>query len=445
MTKPSPLLGSTVATATVLLVLAAPAAHAVLPAAPGCSDRPGPLTVEEQRLPLAMPQEILRRSGFDRFAARFTAVLSTLSRRAAARALVAMEGRRLWRLAVARAQGRTPADGLPRADDRPLYWARLALTAALRQWQPRFPLSAAERAGLIASLYRASRGHDSIGFPAGPGVRRILVTGFDPFLLDDDIRHSNPSGSAALALDGTVLDTPAGPARVEAAMFPVLWRPFAQGMVEDTLLPYLLAGPRRADMVVTVSQGRPARFDLERWNGRWHTFIDNDGETRHATIPIRAGVPTVLPPPEFVPTTLPYLPIVAGNPGPFPIFDQTAVTEIPAGGTAPALAPDGPTPGSIARAGGGGSYLSNEIAYRTTLLRDAVGADIPAGHLHVPVLDFGPGNVTDLTDPVFEQNRLAILDQTRAILAVAAATPAGAGPGGWPAGARHRGRAGSAR
>jgi pyrrolidone-carboxylate peptidase len=423
MAKPAPLLGSAVAAAAVVLVLAVPAAHAAPPVTRGWFDRSAPLTAEEQRLPQAVPREILRRSGFDRFAARFSAVLCGLPRRAAARALVAVEGRLLWRFAVARAQGRTAADGLPRADDRPLYWARLELTAALRQWQPRFALSPAERADLIASLDRSSRGQDTIGFPAGEGVRRVLVTGFDPFRLDDDIRHSNPSGSTALALDGAVLDTPSGPARVETAMFPVLWQPFEQGMLEHALLPHLLPGPRMADVVVTVSQGRPARFDLERWNGRWHTSTDNDRQSRESPIPIPAGTPTVLPAPEFVPTTLPYQRIVPANPGPFPLFDQTAVLEIPAGDTAPVLAPDGPTPGSLARAGGGGSFLSNEIAYRTTLLRDAVAADIPAGHLHVPVLDFGPGNATDPTDPVLEQNRLTILDQTRAILAIAAGSP----------------------
>jgi pyrrolidone-carboxylate peptidase len=411
----------TTAVAAVLLVLAAPAAHAVPPARSGLSDQSGRLSVEEQRLPLAAPREILQRSGFDRFAARFSAMLCGLPRRAAARALVAAEGRLLWRFAVARAQGRTPADGLPRADDRPLYWARLELTAVLRRWQPRFALSDAERARLIASLDRSSRGQDSIGFPTDRGMRRILVTGFDPFLLDDDIRHSNPSGSNALALAGTVVATAAGPARIETAMFPVLWAPFERGIVETTLLPHLLPGPGKADMLVTVSQGRPARFDLERWNGRRHALIDNDRESRDAAIPIPAGVPTVLPAPEFVPSTLPYRQIVAGSSGPFPVFDQTAVMEIPAGARAPVLAPDGPTPGSLALAGGGGRYLSNEVAYRATLLRDAVGADIPAGHLHLPALDFGLSNATGLTDPAFERNRLAILNQTRAILAVAAA------------------------
>ena len=86
------------------------------------------------------------------------------------------------------------------------------------------------------------------------------------------------------------------------------------------------------------------------------------------------------------------------------------------------VSPGGPTPGSVARAGGGGDYLSNEIAYRTTLLRDALAADVACGHVHTPVLRFAEGNTTELTDPVFVQNRADIITQVRAILTVAAGT-----------------------
>jgi len=76
----------------------------------------------------------------------------------------------------------------------------------------------------------------------------------------------------------------------------------------------------------------------------------------------------------------------------------------------------------VARAGGGGSYLSNESAYRTTLLRDAVGAKIPGGHIHTPVLLFAPDNTSEVTDPVQVQNRIDIRAQVRAILTVIAGT-----------------------
>ncbi|MFD1048179.1 hypothetical protein ACFQ1S_22880 [Kibdelosporangium lantanae] len=43
-----------------------------------CFDRTAAVTVSEQRLNLAVPQELLRRSGFDRFAPRFERVLCSV-------------------------------------------------------------------------------------------------------------------------------------------------------------------------------------------------------------------------------------------------------------------------------------------------------------------------------------------------------------------------------
>jgi pyrrolidone-carboxylate peptidase len=403
-------------------VLAVPAVPAAA-AAPACFDPSAPLLVEEQRLtgpdsqPARVPAELLDRSGFDRFAPAFRRVLCSLRSRHAAEHVVRVSGSVLWKAAVARVQGRGPAGGdLSRDDDRPLYWARLHLTRALRQWTPQFSLSAPQRDALIWSLERSSRGQRDIEFRAG--AKRILMSGFDPFTLDSDIRRSNPSGASALHLDGTTVQTPSGPARVEAVVFPVLWTPFEKGMVEQTFLPHL----RRIDAFTTVSQGRPDRFDLERWNGRWHTGADNNRETRASVIPIPPGVPTVEPAPEFVGSTLPFDALLAAPTGRFPVRLNTAVTEIPAGGTVPVVNPNGPTPGSVARAGGGGSYLSNESSYRTTLLRDAVRARIPGGHIHTPVLQFGPDNTGAVTDPVFIQNRIDIRDQVQALVTRLAGT-----------------------
>ncbi|WFB09746.1 pyroglutamyl peptidase [Streptomyces sp. LX-29] len=385
-------------------------------------------TVEERRLDRDAVREILRRSGFDDVAPGFARALERVRSADEAERVAARHGARLWQRAVDRAQGRGPAGGeLSRDDDRPLYWARLGMTRALGEWRPAFPLGEARRAGLSAALERASRGQDSVTLPVGHRVKRIVLTGFDPFQLDDDIRRSNPSGAAALALDGTTVQTAAGPARVEAAVFPVRWGDFAEGTVERTLLPHFRSGPRRADLFLTVSQGRPGRFDLERTNGAWRGgYPDNLDVSARGTVPIPAGVPTPAPQPQWTSTTLPYRQLVDAATGPFPVRDNTAVTEIPAGGADPVGRPDGPTPGSTARAGGGGDYLSNEIAYRATLLRDAVGLHAPGGHLHTPVLRFGAGNTDPATgtvsDPDFVRERMAITGQVRALLVVAAGT-----------------------
>ncbi|MEV6130190.1 pyroglutamyl peptidase [Streptomyces violaceusniger] len=411
-----------VALAAVSLAVATPAV-----AAPKATATPTP-TAEEQRLDRAAPQEILRRSGFDKVASDFARALAETHSAVEAERVISREGRALWQRAVDRVQGRGPAGGdLSRDDDRPLYWARLGMTRALGQWQPVFPLTDTRRAALLRTLERASRGEDSLDLPAGKHIKRIVVTGFDPFQLDADVRRSNPSGAAVLALDGTTIRTDNGPARVETAVFPVRWADFADGTVERTLLPAFQPGPRRVDAFMTVSQGRVGRFDVERTNGAWRGgYPDNANVSRTETAPIPSDVPTQHPQPQWTTTTLPYEKIVAANTGATPVYDHTEVTEIPAGATTPVVRPNGPTPGSTARAGGGGDYLSNEIAYRATLLRDAVGLKAPGGHLHTPVLQFGPNNTDpttgQITDPDFIRNREAITAQVRSILTVVATT-----------------------
>lgn len=404
----------------VLLASAALVAVAPPPQAAAAAGAPA-VTVEERRLDRDVPRRILGDSGFDEVAPAFATSLRGAGSYAQAERAAARHGTRLWQRAVDRAQGRGPAGGeLSRDDDRPLYWARLAMTRELRAWHAESGLSEAAGVRLLERLESASRGQDSMADRKrnrAKGVKRIVVTGFDPFTLDRDIRISNPSGAVALALDGTVIRTADGPARVETAVFPVRWGDFADGTVERALRRAL----PRADLFVTVSQGRVGRIDVERHNGAWRGgFGDNENVSETGLVPVKDPASQ----PQWTGTTLPYADIVAADTGRFPVYDNTSVTEIPAGGTAPVVRPDGPTPGSAARAGGGGDYLSNEIAYRATLLRDRLGLDIPGGHVHTPVLEFGPGNTDPatgaVTDPVFVQNRLDITEQLRTIVRVAA-------------------------
>ncbi|MFC8829350.1 pyroglutamyl peptidase [Streptomyces sp. NPDC057137] len=408
----------------VLLASAALVAVAPPPQATAAVGAPA-VTVEEGRLDGDVPRRILDDSGFDGVAPAFATSLRGAGSYAQAERAAVRHGEQLWQRAVDRAQGRGPAGGeLSRDDDRPLYWARLAMTRELRAWHAESGLSEAAGVRLLERLESASRGQDSMtdrgkerARDRAKGVKRIVVTGFDPFTLDRDIRISNPSGAVALALDGTVISTADGPARVETAVFPVRWGDFADGTVERALRRAL----PRADLFVTVSQGRVGRIDVERYNGAWRGgFGDNENVSETGLVPVKDPATQ----PQWTKTTLPYAGIVAADTGRFPVYDNTSVTEIPAGATAPVVRPDGPTPGSAARAGGGGDYLSNEIAYRATLLRDRLGLDIPGGHVHTPVLQFGPGNTDPATgtvsDPVFVQNRQDITAQLRTIVRVAA-------------------------
>lgn len=402
-----------------------------LPAA-DCTDPGRELTGEEAYLERPEPARFVAEGGFTRSLERFHTELCRTKNPAQAKRTVAQHSTALWRDAVKRAQGKGPVRGtLSAGDDRPLYWTRLAMAATLRRWDPQFALSEADRQGLIDDLDRISRGQEDISFPRGKGQTRVLVTGFDPFTLFRDIRQANPSGAAALALDGTTIQTADGPIRLEAAMFPVRWRDFEQGMVEEALLPHFQEGRGQVDAFATTSQGRPGQFDLEAVNGAWRGgFTDNEQVCYRGVAPIPEGIPTIDPQPQWTRSTHPVDAMRAADTGPYPVIDNRQVTEVP-GDTPPepvttdcpapanpgTVREDGPTPGSQARAGGGGDYLSNEIAYRATLLRDALGLEAPGGHIHTPVLEgLDAENPAELTNPTFEANREAITAQVRALV-----------------------------
>ena len=266
------------------------------------------------------------------------------------------DGARLWAQAVKDVQ-----DG--HLDDRPLYWARLKLRRLARQ---------AGRDG--DSAERSARGFDAEFEGPEP---RVLMTGFDPFHLDRDIAQSNPSGLAALALDGTLV---AG-ARIRTAILPVRFAAFDAGIVEKLLTPHFKAGLR---LLLTVSMGRDA-FDLERFPGlRRSAQTPDNANVASGGSPAAPQVPAGLEGPEFLEFTLPAR-AMAATPGRWPVRDNRRVTTLERGSL---------TPGSLAElkhdtavAGSGGGYLSNEVAYRALKLRRRLGATFAVGHLHAPRVD----------------------------------------------------------
>ena len=338
-------------------------------------------------------------------------------------------GDELWRTAVDRAQGRRPDLGtLDRFDDRPLYWARLQLSAALRRWTPSFSLPADTRTRLLTAFDQGSRGLDDVRFPAGHAVRRLLVSGFDPFQLTGlGIRISNPAGASALQLDGRVLQTPSGPAIVQAVSFPVVWGYFDQGIVEAAYGPALRDRARRPDVIMTISQGRPGKFDIERWAGDWRGGSpDNNNASSVGAVPPAAGWPQ--PDLQFIETTLPVQQMLAAPAGAYPVNFNLAFcvwpdSSHPGTGTAVCRS-DAPAPGEIAASGGGGNYLSNESMYRSNRVRLGLGASgVGGGHLHTPVLG-QPTAPTDLTDADFEARRQAIANQVVTLATAAITRPA---------------------
>ncbi|MBY6187574.1 hypothetical protein KUV89_13175 [Marinobacter hydrocarbonoclasticus] len=359
-----------------------------------------PLDIEEQRLDnahdaLGAPVTQRYQAPVNTLVARYRADGNELT----VTKKVAEDGKALWRAAVADVR-----DG--HLDDRSLYWARLAARQALKQQDPAFRIADWQRNILLSTLENASRGMSDIDFDDDAQVR-ILLTGFDPFLLDRDITQSNPSGVVALALDGERWQVAGRKVQVEAAMIPVRFEDFDNGMIEALLTPYLR--DNRVSMVVTVSMGRE-QFDLERFPGR----------NRSATAPDNRNVLTgadkqrPLPPhlngaplngPEFVEFSLPVR-AMQQAPGAFDIVDNHKVATLKGPLTPQRLSQ---LDNQVSVEGSGGGYLSNEISYRSILLKQLLGSRVPVGHIHTPKITGHDAKTTE-----------AILAQVRAMLNQAA-------------------------
>ncbi|TDJ35412.1 MAG: hypothetical protein E2O61_08845, partial [Gammaproteobacteria bacterium] len=209
--------------------------------------------VEEQRLSKARTANADMVTRYQGFAGDLAEEFTAANTQAMRSALVTRIAQALWQRAVA-----DSATGF--ADDRALYWGRLALRVSLRQ---ELREHNSELETLLSLLEYHSRGFADIHFPDN-GTQRILITGFDPFQLDQNVTQSNPSGLAALMLDGTTVTNGAVQARIEAATMPVRFEDFDRGIIEDFLTPYFRTN--RLALMVTISMGRSG-FDLERFPG----------------------------------------------------------------------------------------------------------------------------------------------------------------------------------
>ena len=269
-----------------------------------------------------------------------------------------------------------------------LYWARLQSSKIIRTTKPAFSLSAAQQTVLLTLLENGSRGRTDLSYSQNTS-KKILLTGFDPFLLDRNINQSNPSGVAALLLDGQVINYKGISAEINTVMVPVRYEDFDHGIIESLLAPYYALN--NVDMVVTVSMGSKD-FDLERFPGKRRSVTAPDnanvvyGGTKTAPlIPSLNDRP--LPGTEFVEFSLPVSAMLSAK-GPFPINDNHHVITLKKD-----FEPNSfdELKDAIAVRGGGGGYLSNEISYRSIRLRNQLNSDIPTGHIHTPrIAQFEP-------------------------------------------------------
>ena len=362
-----------------------------------------PLTVEEQRInkaQSAMPNVL---KAFTPQVTSFEQQFKELNNFKSAKTLVQRFSFELWENAKQRIINTN------NYDDRELYWARLLSSKVIRTTPPKFSITQAQLNTLLTLLEEGSRGRTDLAFSSG-STKKILLTGFDPFLLDRNINQSNPSGVTALLLDGQVINYNGISAEINTVMVPVRYEDFDQGIIESLLAPYYALN--NVDMVVTVSMGR-TQFDLEHFPGKRRSVTAPDnanivygGTQTSPVIPKLNGRP--LPGNEFVKFSLP-VNYMQNAKGPYKVIDNREVTTLEKTYKAPSY---GELKNSIAVNGGGGGYLSNEISYRSIRLRDALNSSIPTGHIHTPrIQQFEPETEAKIVNQIkamLEQSLVAL-------------------------------------
>ena len=306
-------------------------------------------------------------------------------------------GQDLWRLARERVQESR------QLDDRQLYWGRLAAKRRFRERcsNPKICDPA------LSAFESASRGLSGLTFQSHTEVR-VVISGFDPFQLDEDIEQSNPSGVVALRLDDSVLHVDGSSAEIQAVVVPVRYADFDAGMVEAIFEPLIVS--KAIHMLVTISMGR-SQFDLERFPGRRRsaTAPDNlnvySGASSDKPLVPRLGT-ELLPGPEFVEFSLPAR-AMQNRDGWYQVNDNRTVTSIERGEFQAASLPE--LLSQTAVRGGGGGYLSNEISFRTVRLVRAHDSAIIVGHIHTPSISgYEPEKLREITEQIIRILKAAV-------------------------------------
>lgn len=331
------------------------------------------LTVEELRIAKA-DKDVATANKYDSIIASFKSEFAS-SNHSKNYSIIENYSNQLWQKAVADLQARDS-----NFDDRSLYWARLKLSKAIKELSNKYGQP------ILWEMERATRGQSDINF-SDKATKKVLITGFDPFFLDRNIGQSNPSGLAALMLDGKMFEVDGEVIQIESAIFPVRFVDFDHGEVERFLEPYLKNNS--IDMLVTISMGRE-NFDLERFpalrrsaEAPGNLNIYTGANKTNPLVPMLGDKP--LAGEEFVQFSLP-VEAMRTIQTPYQVNDRHTVTILEENSKPKTFDPKtlNELKGATSVAGSGGGYLSNEISYRSINLRNKLGSKVPTGHLHTP-------------------------------------------------------------
>ncbi len=290
--------------------------------------------------------------------------------------------RKLWDIAVQQAQ-------TSEVDDRPLYWARNKMSVLLKR-HPRYQKQVdilrstvrpkTELAKLLQLLEEESRNYTNIAFATKRKEKKVLITGFDPFILNafnhpdfvGNILQSNPSGCVALQLHNTYIAN----AHIQAMIVPVRYTDFdgsqsqnegqGEGIIEQYITPWI----KEVDMIVTISQSLPNHYDIDVFaTATRGGFVDNKNYTRikssHALPTKREWIMTTLPEQMSKPRKIKFN------------WEYNRQSN---------RKKKHPAANEKLESGSGGNYLSNEIFYRVAKLREEMRPQLPTGHFHISKL-----------------------------------------------------------
>ncbi|WP_299246442.1 type VI secretion system tube protein TssD [uncultured Aquimarina sp.] len=310
------------------------------------------------------------------------------------KSLVNEKAKTLWEAAVKQVQGGN-------LDDRPLYWAR----NKMETWLKRNPLfkdqidfdtsivkKGTELDTIITLFEEKSRNYTGIDFSNAGNKKKVLITGFDPFILNEfdnneialygpNILQSNPSGCVALKFAANIMNN----AIIQTMVVPVRYLDFdnsqnrdtgqGKGIIEKYITPFI----NEVDMIITISQAGPNDYNIDKFatamrggfNGNLN-YIREEGHSLSTND-------------EWIETTLPK----EMTDAPFVEFNWEY-------NRSPNNKHIRPSKNQILYQGSGGDYLSNEIFYRVAKLRKDNKPTLPTGHFHIAKLQSSGDNYSNI-------------------------------------------------
>ena len=314
---------------------------------------------------------------------------------------VEKEAKNLWKAAIAGVQK-------DKLDDRPLYWARNKMQVALKRYylfknDIDFEKSIVKKNSnleeIIITFEEKSRNYTGIDFSKAPkGTKKILITGFDPFILNEfnnkeikgyspNIKQSNPSGVVALALNG---NTELG-GYIQTMIVPVRYTDFdssqdrengqGEGIIEKYIKPFI-EKKGEVDMIITISQA-DAEYNIDVFaTATRGGFNDNMNFIREDGRKARPGGA------ETIKTTLPKKMVdskLGTNYNGRYFITKKDFDDYYKGDYSKEFFLDinDDLPQLSIYDGPGGNYLSNEIFYRVAKLRESLQPKLPTGHFHI--------------------------------------------------------------